>query len=93
MTHEIEGIHWAFKSPITGPGYYVLLCNERDKGLDDPLSRFYFDPWDYQRAFKHYTKPSDCHDTHIDVRHEELSERTVMQRFGYLGEFAVRYLR
>ncbi|OIW24275.1 hypothetical protein CONLIGDRAFT_685897 [Coniochaeta ligniaria NRRL 30616] len=31
MLYEIDGLHWAFRSPVTGPGYYVLLCNPKDK--------------------------------------------------------------
>ncbi|OIW24548.1 hypothetical protein CONLIGDRAFT_685516 [Coniochaeta ligniaria NRRL 30616] len=82
MLYEIDGLHWAFRSPVTGPGYYVLLCNETDKDFHS----FQADPWVHQRALKHYTKEHDCHDYYFDRNLGVVTEPMIMQRFGYLVE-------
>lgn len=82
MFHDIEGLHWAFRSPVTGPGIYVLLCDRDRFGQDD--FRFVYDPWLHNRARKHYAKACDCHNNHF--RDDEIvSEQMIMERFGYLG--------
>lgn len=82
--YEIEGLHWAFKSPVTGPGYYVLLCNERDRDA----FRFQSDPWDRNRAMKHYTRDHPCHDEYFDRVEHVVGAGTIMKRFGYLGKYS-----
>lgn len=80
---EVDGLHWAFKSPVTGPGYYVLLCNEGESEKD--AYQFQNDPWQRNRALKHYTRAMSCHDEYFDPRSRVVTQETIMRRFGYLG--------
>lgn len=81
---EIDGYHWAFRSPETGPGFYVLICSERDTDLD--IHRFRSDPWQFNRAITHYSERKVCHKEFFDRGIGEVSKSMIMQRYGYLVE-------
>ncbi|KAB5583001.1 hypothetical protein GE09DRAFT_287050 [Coniochaeta sp. 2T2.1] len=87
--YQVEGIHWAFKHPATGHGYYILACDEKHLDTDEPPHAFFMDPWVLNRcgAIKHYAAQTSraCHGNPFPNA-LAVTESMIMERFGYRVE-------
>lgn len=79
----VVGEHWAFEYPSVGPGYFVLLCNDSF----ELAHHFKDNPLCASRGIRHFaSKDSKCH-KHIEGLPAKLSERELVERFGYQGMY------